>query len=106
MLRGCATGRPKETTVRNDEAEMIAIRALGWLAADEELLPVFLGATGVSTDDLRKGATEPEFLGSVLDFVTMDDAWVVKFCDAASLPYETPMIARQALRGGSDTHWT
>jgi hypothetical protein len=36
----------------------------------------------------------------VLDFLLMDDAWVVAFCDAAGLPYEAPMRARAALPGG------
>ena len=51
-------------------------------------------------------ATEPEFLGAVLDFLMMDDAWVVGFCDAQGLKYETPMMARAALPGGAQMSWT
>ena len=47
-----------------------------------------------------------EFLGSVLDFLAMDDAWVVQFCDAAGLPYDRVMLARAALPGGAQVHWT
>ena len=89
-----------------DRAETVALQALGWLAANDELLPVFMGASGASAADLRARATDPEFLGAVLDFLAMDDAWVIAFCDAAGLAYSDPQIARQALPGGGMVHWT
>ncbi|MFW8594868.1 DUF3572 domain-containing protein [Cribrihabitans neustonicus] len=89
-----------------DKAETLALTALAWLAANEELMPVFLGATGASEADLRARAAEPEFLGSVLDFLSMDDAWVIAFCDAQGLPYEMPMQARMSLPGGAQVNWT
>lgn len=87
-------------------AEVLAIKALGWLAANEELLGVFMGASGVTPDELRTKAGDPEFLGAVLDFITMDDAWVVEFCNDNGLAYEEPLRARQALPGGQQVHWT
>ena len=92
--------------MRQDEAEMIAVRALGWLAGNDELMPVFLGATGSSAGDLRAQAGDPAFLISVLDFLAMDDAWIMAFCNETGLPYEAPMQARQSLPGGGDVHWT
>ena len=92
--------------MRQEYAETIAIRAVAWLAGNDELLPVFLGATGVSEGDLRARLAEPEFLGSVLEFLMMNDAWVVAFCDSSDLRYEQIMQARQALPGGADVNWT
>jgi len=92
--------------LQRDIAETVGLRALAWLAGNEELLPVFLGATGASTDDMKTRASDPEYLGSVLDFVMMDDAWVVGFCDAVQLGYDAPMQARQALPGGQQINWT
>ncbi|MGC3939458.1 DUF3572 domain-containing protein [Roseobacter sp. EG26] len=89
-----------------ESAEVLALQILGWLAGNEELLPVFLGATGASETDLRAGASDPAFLGSVLDFVTMDDAWVIAACDAIGAKYDSPMQARQALPGGEQVNWT
>lgn len=91
---------------RRDIADTIALRALSWLVGNEDLLPVFLGASGTAPDDLRNRASDPVFLSSVLDFILMDDAWVVAFCDAEELAYTEPMAARQALPGGAETHWT
>jgi len=93
-------------SLSRDAAEAIALRCLAWLAGNDDLLPVFLGATGASAPDLRERAQEPEFLGSVLDFVLMDDAWVMAFCNAEGLDCTAPMTARAALPGGAQMHWT
>ncbi|MEO9819946.1 MAG: DUF3572 family protein [Paracoccaceae bacterium] len=42
----------------------------------------------------------------MLDFVMMDDAWVVQFCDSNACAYTDPMMARQMLPGGGAMHWT
>ncbi|NVO24797.1 DUF3572 domain-containing protein [Donghicola mangrovi] len=87
-------------------AEVLAIKALAWLATQDELLGIFMGSSGASPDDLRTKMGDPEFLGAVLDFITMDDAWVVQFCNKAGLAYDMPLRARQALPGGEQVHWT
>ncbi len=89
-----------------ERAEQIAISALSWLAANEELLPVFLGASGAMADDLGVQAENPAFLASVLEFVTMDDSWVVSFCDENGLKYEDPLRARYSLPGAESVSWT
>ena len=93
-------------TLSQDAAEEIALRALAWLAGNEDLIPVFMGATGASADDLRDGAQNPEFLGAVLDFLLMDDAWITAFCGSENLSFDLPMAARYVLPGGAQTHWT
>ncbi|MCU0899013.1 MAG: DUF3572 domain-containing protein [Cypionkella sp.] len=85
---------------------MLALKALTWLAGNEDVLPVFLNSTGLSPETLAQRAAEPEFLGSVLDFLLLEDAWIIAFCDAAGLRYDAPMQARAALPGGEATHWT
>ncbi len=87
-------------------SETLAIQCLGWLAGEAELLPVFMGASGASEADLRARADEREFLMSVLEFVTMDDAWVIRCCDAIAAPYEAPMTALAVLQGQARRHWT
>ena len=89
-----------------ERAETIGLQALTWLVSNEELLPVFFGASGASGDDLKLRAMDPDFLGSVLEFITMDDAWVTQFCDAHSLSYQTPLRARYALPGADQMNWT
>lgn len=89
-----------------DSAETLGLQALAWLVGQEELIGVFLGASGASESDLRERAGDAEFLGSVLDFILMDDEWVVRFCDSQQIPYDRVMMARAALPGGEQVHWT
>ena len=89
-----------------EAAETLALQALAWLSANDELMPVFMGSTGVSVDDLKTQAADPAFLASILDFITMDDQWVIAFCDALKLEYTAPMMARQVLPGGEQVNWT
>ena len=89
-----------------DAAEVLALQALAHVAADDELSGAFMGASGLSPDDLRAGATDPVFLASVLDFLTQRDDWVIAFCDRHGLPYDAPLRARYALPGAEQVHWT
>lgn len=91
---------------KQEAAEALGLQALAWLVANEDLLPVFMDASGASADDLRAQAADPGFLGAVLDFLMMDDAWVIAFCDTIRAPYESVMQARQALPGGEQVNWT
>jgi hypothetical protein len=89
-----------------DRAETIGLQALAWLVGNDDLRPVFLGATGASPQDLAARASEPAFLAAVLSFLTMEDAWVIAFCDAHDLAYDQPLRARHALPGQGEVHWT
>ena len=92
--------------MNGERAQVIGLQALAWLVGNDELCPIFLGSTGGSADDLRGGASDPAVLAAVLDFITMDDAWVISFCDSAGLAYEDPLHARHALPGAEQVHWT
>ena len=92
--------------VSRETAEMVGLQAVAWLAAQDDLVSVFLGATGASEQDFRQGLEDPDFQGSVLDFILMDDAWIRKFCDEQDLAYDVPMQARAMLPGGGQVHWT
>ena len=87
-------------------AETLGLQALSWLIGNEDLLPVFLGSTGADAETVKAQAGEPEFLGSVLDFLLMDDRWVQRVCDDLGLAYDRLMLARAALPGGAQVHWT
>lgn len=92
--------------LKQDDAEVFALHVLAWLAAQEDIVPVFLGATGASESDLRTRAGDADFLISVLDFVMLDDAWVIQCCDTLQVPYERIMQAKAGLPGGAEVSWT
>ena len=93
-------------TVRQEDAETVALKALAWLASDEEMLRHFCAATGAEPSALREAAADPQFLAGVLDFLALDDAWVTAFAENAGVATDAPLRARAALPGGDLPHWT
>lgn len=89
-----------------DQAEIVAITALGWISAQPELAGAFLAATGAASEELATRASDPEFLGFVLDFLLADEAALLAFCEDETLTPDRPMRARAALPGGDLPHWT
>ncbi|MEX1152838.1 DUF3572 domain-containing protein [Parvibaculum sp.] len=89
-----------------DNAEMLAIHALGHIAADEELLGDFLDRSGLAPDELRARAADAEFLGFVLEYLLNDEPRLLAFCADAGLAPELPAAARRALPGGEEVHWS
>ena len=89
-----------------ENAQSLALQVLAWLISDDELRDVFMGSTGAGPDALRTQAEDPAFQAAVLDFLMLDDAWVIRFCDTFGLSYETPLQARQVLPGQEQVHWT
>ena len=89
-----------------EAAQVIALQALGWIASQDEVFPLFMGATGAGLSELRTRAADPDFQAAVLDFLLQDDQWVVAFCDAEGHPYTAPQSARAALPGGAVMNWT
>lgn len=92
--------------MKPEQAERIALECLAHIVGNEDLCAFFLGSTGANIDDLRSRAGDADFLVSVLAFLTMDDQWVIGFCDNAGYGYETPLQALNALPGGAAFHWT
>ena len=83
-------------------AEIVAIQALSFIAADPERLGLFLAESGIGPETLRTAAADPQFLASVLDFVMRDDATVKAFAGTTELHPTNIAAARQVL---GDPHW-
>lgn len=92
--------------MKREQAEVVALQVLGWLAADQELIGLFLGASGAGVDEIRARAQDPHFQGAVLDFLLQSDEWVLRFSQATGLAPTLPGLARQALPGGETPFWT
>jgi hypothetical protein len=89
-----------------DMAETRALGILGWVLSRDDLLPVFLGATGATEDALRDSAGDPVFLASVVDFLMLDDAWVIDCAAVLGWPPTEIMAIRAGLPGGDLPNWT
>jgi hypothetical protein len=85
------------------DPELLALRALGFLAETPEDLVRFLSMSGATPDDLRTQAEDPQFLCGVLDFLLSDDDMVRHFCAAEAIDPQTLHLARNRLtRSGAN----
>jgi Protein of unknown function (DUF3572) len=62
-----------------DQAEVLALQALAFLAEDAQRLGNFLALTGLGPDELRAQAREPHLLAAVLDHLLRDENQLLVF---------------------------
>jgi len=85
-----------------DSARSLAVRALGFIAADSDRLNRFLGLTGLGPHNLRTAAADPAFLSSVLDYVAADEELLVAFAAEAGFKPEAVAQAHHVLSGPAE----
>ena len=89
----------RPSSAARQTAEMLAIQALSFIAAEPERLNGFLGATGLTLDRLRESANEPDFLAGVLEHMLADENRLLAFADSAAVDPAAVARARSALGG-------
>ena len=87
-------------------AETRALEVLTWVLSEGDLIQVFMGATGASQNDLRSNTLSHEFLISILDFVLMDDRWVISCGKFLNIDPSQVQLIRMSLDGGQEVNWT
>ena len=65
-----------------------------------------MGSTGVSEITIKSEFHDGVFLAAVLDFLLLDDNWVIDACQAIGLEPEAMAVVRQLLPGGEKVNWT
>lgn len=83
-----------------EQAEMLAIEAIGFVAHDKELLNRFMALTGISAEDVRHAASSPEFLAGVLGFLLSHEPTLLQFCSTHGKAPHTIAEAFSLLPGG------
>ena len=84
-----------------EDAEAIAVSALGFIAAESTRLDRFLALTGLDPGGLRQAATQPGFFAAVLDHLAGHEPDLLAFAVEANLSPEKVDAARRIL-GGRD----
>jgi len=90
----------------SQEAEIYALKVTNWLISNKDLLDVFMSSTGVSEATIKSDFHDGVFLAAILDFLLLDDNWVIAACDAMKLEPEAMQTARLLLPGGERVNWT
>jgi len=86
--------------VNDPPAPELALRALAFLTQDEDRVTRFLALTGLDGSEVRNLLGERAFQLAVLDHLAGDEALLLAFCEAESLPPEAVGRARRSLGGG------
>ncbi len=93
---------PELDPVANSDAEMVAVKALAFIAGEPELLDRFLALTGLDPAEIRHSAAEPGFLIGVLDFLMDHESFLIVYATSIDWPPERIRAARDALSGNRD----
>ncbi|HAT08595.1 MAG TPA: DUF3572 domain-containing protein [Rhodobiaceae bacterium] len=97
---------PNYSAMQEEEAEILALKALSYLAGLDEMMDRFADLSGMGPNDIMERAEDTEMLAGVLDFFLFDEALLTAFCEAHEINPEHPAQARMALPGGDLPHWT
>ncbi|QCI68199.1 DUF3572 domain-containing protein [Phreatobacter stygius] len=89
-------------TQRRDEgareaAEALAVRALGFLAAEPERLDRFLALAGIDIAAIRDAAGQPGFLAAIMDYLMTDEPLLLAFAANEDLKPEAVVRAAHVL---------
>ena len=94
-------------TYNAEQAELLTIKVLEWIATNPTLFATFLNMTGSTRESIKDNYGNREFLASVMDFLLMQkDVLILECCQYVAVPPEDPLKARRALPGGEEFNWT
>lgn len=88
-------GRKTQPTVQ--EAEILALDALRFLASEPERIGRFMAMTGLQAADLMATAAHPALLAAVLDHLLFDETLLHLFAEEAGVSPTLIGEARQKL---------
>lgn len=98
----CALKRDRPAPLTRDEAETVAIRALGFLADDPPRLTRFLSLTGMEPATLMTEADTAPVQTAVLDYLLADESLLMVFSGHANLAPDVVPAARALLARDAD----
>jgi hypothetical protein len=81
----------------SEEAEVIALRALAFLASDVSRLGRFLALSGIDPADMREAAASRLFLAGVLNHLLQDESLLLSFVGDQDLDPRLPGLAAETL---------
>jgi hypothetical protein len=88
-----------------DQAEIIALQALAFLAASDKYRSALMAQTGADGEGLKAMAQDTAQLGAILDFLLDDERRLIDCCQELEWPPELPHQARLALPGSTAGLW-
>ena len=85
-----------------DEAEILALQALGWVLQDEDRAQRLLSLTGLDPRQLRSGLEDPALLAALLGFLANHEPDLVACADAIGIAPDRLASTAQTLHSPGD----
>ena len=85
--------------MNTENAEILALETLAWLAGHEGGLERFLTAAGTDLQSLKAAADSPDTARALLDFLLSNEDLLLAFCDATQTPPQAVPAALHRLDG-------
>ena len=95
----------KQASPGTGEAEELAIRVLGWLAQDADMMGRFLALTGIEPGAIRQAAREPGFHAGVIAFLMGHEPTLMSFCGSAGVEAYYVAACHRVLSGPEAESW-
>lgn len=83
----------------SEHAEVIALKALGFLASDPERMERFMALSGLTVEAIRRDAAKPAFLGGLLDHILADQTLLMMFAESEGIAPGSIESLRRRLPG-------
>ncbi len=96
-INGGAGGGRRAGMATREEAERLSVAVLSFLAGEPAELARFLSLTGLTPRTLRAAAADPQFAGSVLDYLLGNEPMLLVFAERSGLPPDWVASCRRAL---------
>ncbi len=90
---------PSEAT---SDSNVIALQLMAFIASNEERLERFSALSGMGLHEMQTGATDPVFLGFMLDYALQDEALILEFAQNHEISPQTLVNARRNFPGAND----
>ncbi len=87
--------------MQQQDAEILALQALAFVAGEPNLLSRFMALTGVDEATLKDMASDASFLLAVLEFLLANEPDLIAFCESCEIAPTLPARARNSLLGES-----
>ena len=87
----------KRARLTPEQAEMLAVQALAFIAEEPERMAAFLSTTGIDPGAIRDAASSADFLAGVLEHMLGDESLLLAFADSTGLDPAEIARARSAL---------
>jgi len=82
-----------------ENAEILALEGLGWLAGDETGVARFMDQAGIDAATLRESAGSPGMGLAVLEFLLGHEDLLLRFCESQDIDPRAVHKARHQLGG-------